>query len=564
MKQTINIKLFGAVLLLAFSFVSSGYAFFPTFDTTEVVNTISTYTTQVQNVSASVQSALSVDKVKQAVGDAVGSVSKFTDLKKKQEKLQKKIEKQRRRAERLAKLRQKWENAYNNTKDKLEDVYEAGKEAYDETKDAVEDVYDAGKDLYEEGKDMYDEASDVYNQGSELANDIFGNNESDVSGSNLDNSENNGSYNTSSNGSNNNNTNNFGNTSSNNGNSYSGNYGNSNNTGSSANSKSYGNLDEGDEVTGAASVTNSSYQSYTDTGDSGSNNGPNRAPAAGTQPAPNGELSSQSSAAVAETDNAKAAVSEKTPIPLSNEVANSSTNNVNRRPFSKQMNSAVPQVSTDSSAEKSVTGSVVKTINDGQSASGISAAVSPTAQSVKSGADTADKYSFSYVIKKSLAYAQLQSTFKTGTNNDGKFIYSDIIANKCGMNFDEISEEKVAECVKTWVLGMHDPNAETATEWKNLYKNALHDHVASDVNKALEQKNYSANFDTQIADDLENKADALTNEREEVSFSGQVNQVNQEIIIRLMEAQTSQVVTESLSAVNSLERDYYDEADDEE
>lgn len=163
-----------------------------------------------------------------------------------------------------------------------------------------------------------------------------------------------------------------------------------------------------------------------------------------------------------------------------------------------------------------------------------------------------------------MAYAQLQSTFKTGTNNDGKFIYSDIIANKCGMNFDEISEEKVAECVKIWVLGMNDANAETAAEWKDLYKNALHDHVASDVNKALEQKNYSANFDTEIADDLENKADALTNEREEVSFSGQVSQVNQEIIIRLMEAQTGQVVTESLSAVNSLERDYYDEADDEE
>ena len=79
MKQAISIKLLGAALLLALSPVNSAHAFFPTFDTTEIVNTISTYTTQVQNVSSSVQSALSVDKIKQAMGDAVGSISKYTD-----------------------------------------------------------------------------------------------------------------------------------------------------------------------------------------------------------------------------------------------------------------------------------------------------------------------------------------------------------------------------------------------------------------------------------------------------------------------------------------------------
>ena len=158
MKQAISIKLLGAALLLALSPVNSAHAFFPTFDTTEIVNTISTYTTQVQNVSSSVQSALSVDKIKQAMGDAVGSISKFTDLKEKKEKLQKKLEKQRRRLERLAELRQKWEDA----KSQIQDVADAVEDAYDETKDAVEDAYDAGKDLYDEGKDMYDDAADLY------------------------------------------------------------------------------------------------------------------------------------------------------------------------------------------------------------------------------------------------------------------------------------------------------------------------------------------------------------------------------------------------------------------
>ena len=54
----------------------------------------------------------------------------------------------------------------------------------------------------------------------------------------------------------------------------------------------------------------------------------------------------------------------------------------------------------------------------------------------------------------------------------------------------------------------------------------------------------------------------MTNEREEISFSGNVGIVNQEIIIRLMEAMTGQVVTDSLNAINYLERDYYESKED--
>ncbi len=171
---------------------------------------------------------------------------------------------------------------------------------------------------------------------------------------------------------------------------------------------------------------------------------------------------------------------------------------------------------------------------------------------------TTSSAEFTYQFSRSSSFAQT-TTYKTGTNDDGKFIYSDIIANKCGINFDEIDEEKIAECVKIWVLGMHDKDATTASDWKKEYSKATQDHVASDLATALVQKTYSASFDSEVADDLENKSDALTSEREEISFVGKVAQTNQEVIIRLMEAMTSQVITDAWSTIEQLDEDYYDD-----
>ena len=129
------------------------------------------------------------------------------------------------------------------------------------------------------------------------------------------------------------------------------------------------------------------------------------------------------------------------------------------------------------------------------------------------------------------------------------------------MEVKDLSDKNIDECIKKWVLGMHDPNAEIAAEWRRLYKTVQHDHIANDLAVALTQKNYSANLTT-VSEDLEKKAGALTNEREEISFSGNVGIVNQEIIIRLMEAMTGQVVTDSINAINYLERDYYESKED--
>ena len=111
---------------------------------------------------------------------------------------------------------------------------------------------------------------------------------------------------------------------------------------------------------------------------------------------------------------------------------------------------------------------------------------------------------------------------------------------------------------------MNDANAETATDWKNEYNKAKRDHVAADLAMALTQKNYSASFDTEVADDLDSKSEALTNEREEISFVGKVTQTNQEVIIRLMEAMTGQAITEAWSAIGIMDKDYYDEEETDE
>lgn len=177
-----------------------------------------------------------------------------------------------------------------------------------------------------------------------------------------------------------------------------------------------------------------------------------------------------------------------------------------------------------------------------------------------SAADKTEDIISSYaVMTKPAAFAQFvkkNPKFKTGTTKDGKFIYSDEIAKKCDMDVDELSEEKVAECVKKWVVDLHDSNAEVAAEWLRVYKIAKHDHIANDLAVALTHKNYSANF-LKVNEDLEKKSEALTNEREEISFSGNVGLINQEIIIRLMESLTGQLVTESVSTLEMLDPDYY-------
>lgn len=577
MKYTIN---FGFLIMCLVLLIFPGgvvYAFFPTFDITETANTISTYTTQVQNVSASVQSSLSVDKIKQSIGDSVGSISKFTNLEEKKEKLQKKLEKQQKRAKRLSELRQKWEN----TQADVQDAIDSGKETYKDAKQAVEDTYSAGQGLYEQGQGLYEQGKDLYeneikDQSSSANNDYTGSDFQNNYGSSA----------------------NYNNVQSPTEQSVSTNGGSAFGTDvlpttqnfqvpPSENGQSVGLVNSQAVSDGGADKNRATVSSeIADTTASARKEFyPASATVADAKAVPPAENSPVSSAPVGTvvqenlTDNflavraTGAATQEVSPQPSAKanneavglqQLPTVKQSDIKRQPFRKSVIS--DQTSQSEALTQSSDIATVTAVSSDSKSPNTETKVkssSSTSSEVKSiGDKTSFNDVFSSTNRYTLAFAQMQESFKTGTNNDGKFIYSDIIATKCGMNFDEVSEEKVAECVKVWVLGMNDNNAETATDWQNLYKKALHDHVAADVNKSLEQKNYSANFETKIADDLENKSEALTNEREEVSFSGQVNQVNQEIIIRLMEAQTSQVVTEALTAVTTLEKDYYGEEDE--
>lgn len=572
----------------------------PTLDLSQVTNMINGWTSQIESTSSTIQSTLSVGNIQQQIGDSVGGLSKFTDAKEKAEKLAKKVEKQKKRAEKLAKLKKKFEEQVenakkfaDNVKSEVNSVVDAGKNLYEEGMDIYEEgksIYDEGMDMYEEGKALYEEGKetvgafrDIVNGGESAAetNDENATTENEeqlteeeiMDSEALDNeaiadlisdeefSE--GSWN-----------------------------GEGGNLESSAGVSESGDdaalpttQDEafaaGEEVSvGRQPFTNKTSESEKKEQTSVTAAGNVLSGAEGVSNKVNAEsvntvLSeginkvSEKASTVEKADNSDNTVNSQG----SSAAAMSSAKQPTRRAFTTQ------STPTESASAEMTTGAAatVKTVGqseaDSFSASGTTELKSGTVSaetSVKPASEaaatparrafTTSSTDFLYQSSRPMAFAQVTSTtFKTGTNDDGKFIYSDIIANKCGINFDEVEEEKVIECVKTWVLGMNDANAETAADWKKEYNKAKRDHVAADLAMALTQKNYSASFDTEVADDLDSKSEALTNEREEISFVGKVAQTNQEVIIRLMEAMTGQAVTEAWSAIEIMDKDYYDE-----
>lgn len=576
-------------------------AMWPTLDLSQVTNMINGWTSQIESTSSTIQSTVSVGNIQQQIGDSVGGLSKFTDVKEKAEKEKEKLEKQTKRAEKLAELKKKFEeqaeNAEqfaNNVKSEAGEVMDAGESLYNEGMD----IYDEGKSVYDEGMDIYDEGMDMYDEGmdtieslqdavsdDESASETGGNNamtgkneeqfteEEIMDGETLDDeaiadlisdeefSE--GSWN-----------------------------GESGNLESSARVSESGDdaalpttQDEafaaGEEVSvGRQPFTNKTSESEKEEQISVTAAGNVLSGAEGVSNKVNAEsvntvLSeginkvSEKASTVEKADDSDNTVNSQG----SSAAAMSSAKQPTRRAFTTQ------STPTESASAETMTGAAATVKTAGQSeADSFSASGTTELKSGSVSAETSAKPAseaaamparrafttsstdFLYQSSRPMAFAQTASpTFKTGTNDDGKFIYSDIIANKCGINFDEVEEEKVIECVKTWVLGMNDANAETAADWKKEYNKAKRDHVAADLAMALTQKNYSASFDTEVADDLDSKSEALTNEREEISFVGKVAQTNQEVIIRLMEAMTGQAVTEAWSAIEIMDKDYYDE-----
>ena len=651
--------------------ISTAHSQFFTQDLSEITNTISTATSQVQAVSSTIQSTLSVGNIQQALGDAVGSWSKFQDAKEKVAEEKAKAEKKVRRAQKLVELQKEWvaevKQNVQDAYDEVKGVYDAAKEGVEDVKSEVTDVYNAGKDLYDEGKGIYEQGKDIYEEGKSVydsAKDMYGqvadsnNSASSVGGDasqdekedqltdeTMDNEDiadlvsddefSEGAWNgvaidgelqqgipVKEEGNINDSTrlpfidveDKIGekeNVSTQEDETQEGNKTDDVTEGVSQGeaiatdgvSTAIGNVNiqEGVNIPGGQlpvlEVDTNGGQANGDLGLAVSTPNIGMVAQDGANLSPTENVSIRqpfiNKGTVTENGNAQSTTTE--PVSVKNPISQVSGNTAGSSgttsavsaggTLKDAVSSAVSTSGSQSSGSMVARPAVTKpvTVAPATSASTVNgSATNSSATSIRrpfvkqSGAklqiqnntttlqaQPATSLKVSYVTRTPLAYAQVSgcTSFKTGTTNEGNFIFSDVIAKKCCMNFDEITEDKVSECVKTWVMGMNDANAETATEWKNQYNDSLHDHVAADLNKALEQKNYSANFETDVADDLDSKSSALSSEREEVSFVGKVNQANQEVIIRLMEATTGQVITEAWSAVRDMESSYYEDGE---
>ena len=177
-----------------------------------------------------------------------------------------------------------------------------------------------------------------------------------------------------------------------------------------------------------------------------------------------------------------------------------------------------------------------------------------------------DTFVVSYLEFSNMSFAQEAPSMggmKTGTTDEGRFIFPDKIAEKCELNYDEATDEKIAECIRIWVLDMHNENASDATEAKNQYSYALGQQMGNTIGTSWTHKAYAATFDTAVADDLESKSSTTTTERDILTMVGEVNRANQEVLIRLLDSYASKVMTEALESVPNLDDSFFREEGEE-
>ena len=127
------------------------------------------------------------------------------------------------------------------------------------------------------------------------------------------------------------------------------------------------------------------------------------------------------------------------------------------------------------------------------------------------------------------------------------------------MGFKDVTEDNVAKCVKTFVMGMRDEDQQESEVWAEKHEKASHDHSAADLATALTQKTYSASFETEVMEDLEQKSSSLSSERDELSFVGTVGMTTMEVMIKMLEIQASSLITASWESLSNIDRSYYEE-----
>lgn len=584
MKIKHSSKLFYTACAAMVMISSPCFAFvWPTFDVAAVKDIINQGTTKMNGVKSTIDSTGSTDGMSQALGDNVGSMSKFTDKEEDNKKKEEKAEKKRKRAEWIAKKKAQIKKAKAKAAQ--------AKQWYDE-----------------EGKDYVAQAKDYYEQAEGYYNDYLG---SKNEGNNPETQEQASDQ--------------------------SQNYGSSSSPSEILNQNQAANASAAVEKDAPAkkqvsspAVTQPAYNMEEESLDNEAlaglieNEEFSEGNWSGLVPEEEAGVQLENSVVIENNLNGHNAEDIKvSPAVTAGTAVVPAAKNIQRRPFIKenpQIQSKSTQVQSESAPKNTVAEKVSEhavqedALKSARQAPAVSKAVVPSYQnsgSLVPASDTGSSQTktnmrktaaptlnnvqntvsgtagkpltdaavmktnsastrkafktsaVSYQLRMPLSFAQeAGDDFKTGSNEDGKFIYSDIIADKCGMNYDEVTEEKVAACIKTFVMGMNHDNAVTAAEWKNEYTKSRHDHAANDLAVAINQKTFSAAFDSKVADDLDSKSKALTTEREEIAFAGKVNQTNQEIIIRLLESMTGQALTEAWGSIEAMDRTYYEEQED--
>lgn len=189
-----------------------------------------------------------------------------------------------------------------------------------------------------------------------------------------------------------------------------------------------------------------------------------------------------------------------------------------------------------------------------------------TSQAVEKVSDN----NISYKIVFSSAFAQESeadvdvSSVKTGTDEYGNFIFSDTMARECDLSYsDNIDEEVIMKCYQTWLKGLNDKNQTIKSAYRKDHRAAWNDHIAGDLAQAMVNKNYATTFDEAVVEDQKNKAQATSTERDEISFFGTVSQTNQELLLKLMSAESSDLITNSWSLMSNIDSDYVLEDEEE-
>ena len=171
MQKSFFSKLLGLMILGALVMPSSKvFAMgFPTLDIEAVCNGIDAQLNQIQSKLTMIQETMSIDNIKQILGDKFAALAKLKDVQKIKAKLEETKKRLEERKKRLEALKKKYDEAkkwIEEKKEKVEATIEHGKQVYNQGKQ----IYDQGKEIYDTGKKVYDQGKQVYEKSTNIIN----------------------------------------------------------------------------------------------------------------------------------------------------------------------------------------------------------------------------------------------------------------------------------------------------------------------------------------------------------------------------------------------------------